>query len=177
MNHPESRYTEEQIREGLLSDGAKVALYDANLRYQNVDPREQSEDGWTEALLTAVADHFFSQQPLGGDADDGDRLRQSGTSRSHVAEGGPSQGAGSALTRTYELSVRLLSIPNVSGGLPIFSNGVRIDVPLDRIRAGESIEHVAKDFELHEDEVALVAAVAGLHTQHPSDGQEGGVEE
>jgi len=38
----------------LLSDEAKAAVFDANARYQNVDPREQSEDGWAECLLSAA---------------------------------------------------------------------------------------------------------------------------
>lgn len=42
------------FEEELLSDEAKGALYDADMRYQNVDPREQSEDGWAEALLQAA---------------------------------------------------------------------------------------------------------------------------
>lgn len=44
----------ERVREALLSDKAKAALFDANRRYQNVDPREQSEDGWADALLRAA---------------------------------------------------------------------------------------------------------------------------
>ncbi len=38
----------------LFSDEVKGALYDAHMRYQNVDPREQSEDGWAECLLHAI---------------------------------------------------------------------------------------------------------------------------
>jgi uncharacterized sporulation protein YeaH/YhbH (DUF444 family) len=57
----------ERVREELLSDAAKGALYDADRRYQNVDPREQSEDGWATALLEAA----LTQLAQKGDGDRG----------------------------------------------------------------------------------------------------------
>jgi hypothetical protein len=49
----------------LLSDEVKGAIHDAHMRYQNVDPREQSEDGWAACLLQAVVEQAGGGQ--GGD--------------------------------------------------------------------------------------------------------------
>lgn len=49
----------------LLSDETKAALYEAHMRYQNVDPREQSEDGWAECILKAA------MEQVGGSSTEG----------------------------------------------------------------------------------------------------------
>lgn len=44
-----------------VNEKAKAALYEADMRYQNVDPREQSEDGWAQCLFEATAPHIRAQ--------------------------------------------------------------------------------------------------------------------
>ncbi len=138
QDHPEPRYTEEQIREGLLSEGMKEALVEFldAWRYCPVSAasspsRQCLEDAAAQLLDTLAgplacairkpagvgadggirpsqqargargtpgvsADSDGNQQPLGGDADGRDRVREDSKTRTHVAEGGSGQGAGSA---------------------------------------------------------------------------------
>jgi hypothetical protein len=95
------------------------------------------------------ADSDGNQQPLGGDADADERGNPQ-TPRPHVAEGGSGQGAGSALHDLYDIE--------------------------HAIWRGANRDEPAPD---HWPDWLIGAALAvdDLLTQHPSGGQEGGVEE
>jgi len=198
----EPRYTLEQVREGLLSAEALNAaevqrqagrraatIVNAALVHFTQQPAGvgaglvpsqefHSAPGDPVAAPRVSADSDGNHQPLGGRQDDVlEVVEEVGAAlesqKEHVDKpGAPGQGAGSA---PYETEVRIVSRPGVAGGAPMVLQGVGVRVVdlVGRVRAGESVEAVATDFNVDADSVSLLVDVADALTQQPSDGQEG----
>jgi len=122
---------------------------------------------WNCGESSADARSGGNQQPLGGDADAaGGGSPQ--TPRPDVAEGGSGQGAGSALA---QLRGRALEMRELVGRAAFFDRHPEASSH-DWDRLGDAARGT-----LEGNAMAAVEAVFDALTQHPSGGQEGGVEE
>jgi hypothetical protein len=176
----EPRYTLEQVREGLLSHGARVAAAQADAEAR----RDKSRTYPSTAAIKAALDHF-TQQPAGVGADEPseqdplspatDGAAQSPAAVSADSDGNhqPLGGDADADQQARTASVRR----HVAGGGS--GQGAGSALALDEIE--QAIWRGVKDPQSAPDHWPewLIGAALAVHdlTQQPSDGQEGGIEE